>query len=87
MDTGATPAQHEAIRAELGMGDEPPPGASVHLVLRTADGTVRIIDVWPDSETADEFARIALERRRALGIPTEGFEPTQEIEVLRCHTR
>ena len=26
MDTGATPEQHEAMRAALGVGDEPPPG-------------------------------------------------------------
>ncbi|HET7739541.1 MAG TPA: hypothetical protein VFL67_02685 [Mycobacterium sp.] len=87
MDTGATPTQHEAMRAALGVGDEPPPGATVHLVLRGSDGTVRIIDVWPDSATADEFMRTALETRRSLGIPTEEAEPVQQFEVLRCHVR
>ena len=87
VDTGATPEQHEAMRAALGVGDEPPPGADVHLVLRGRDGTVRIVDVWPDSATADEFMRTALETRGSFGIPTDEAEPTQEFEVLRCHIR
>jgi hypothetical protein len=87
MDTGATPEEHEAIRARLGLGDEPPPGASVHIVLRRQDGTVRIIDIWPDASTADEFAQTALARRQELGIPTNNEGPIEEMGVLRCHVR
>jgi hypothetical protein len=87
VDTGATPEQHEAMRAALGVGAEPPPGATVHRVLRGSDGTVRIIDVWPDSGTADEFMRTALEARGSLGIPTDRGRADPGVRVLRCHIR
>jgi hypothetical protein len=46
-------AVYEKIKATL--GDEPPAGLVVHVVLRREDGTMRYVDVW-ESRAACEAA-------------------------------
>ena len=79
--TGVTPEQYDQIRAKLGVGDSPPPGASLHIAARDEDGKIRIVEVWESREKAEEFGAKVRAARDEEGIG--GDEP--QIHYLEVH--
>jgi hypothetical protein len=72
IETGVAPEQYDQVREQLGLGDSPPPGASLHIAARGEDGTVRIVEVWDSREQAEEFGERVRKAREGAGI---GGEP------------
>ena len=68
IETGVTPEQYDQIRAKLGVGDTPPPGASLHIAALGEDGKIQIVEVWESREKAEEFGEKVRAARDAEGI-------------------
>jgi alkanesulfonate monooxygenase SsuD/methylene tetrahydromethanopterin reductase-like flavin-dependent oxidoreductase (luciferase family) len=81
IETGATPEQYDRVSESLGVGDSPPPGASLHVAARSDDGTIRIVEVWDSRQQAEEFGEKVRAARQAAGA--DGNEPT--ITYLEVH--
>jgi hypothetical protein len=83
IETGATPDQYEQIRAKLGVGETPPPGAALHIAAKTDDGKIRIVEVWDSKEQAEAFGEKVRAARVEAGFGTDTPPP---IEYLELHT-
>jgi len=80
---GGTAEQDEAMAERLGLGANPPEGATVRLA-GPVEGGWRIISVWESREAFDTFRRERLEPAlRQAGRPTPQFEiaPLQSVRV------
>jgi hypothetical protein len=72
--------QYNAIRAEVNLEANPPPGGQFHVVAATPDG-LRITDVWDSPENFNAFVGTRLMPAvQKLGIATQ---PT--VEILPAH--
>jgi hypothetical protein len=73
---------YDAASAEL--GSTRPAGLIVHTATETADGSVRIIDVWESREAAEAFGQdvlgpIIVRQMEAAGMPAEMPGPAPEF--------
>jgi heme-degrading monooxygenase HmoA len=69
---------YERVAAEAHVQAERPQGLIVHTASETADGTVRIVDVWESEADMEEFERTRLVPAfQAIGAP--GGPPQREI--------
>ena len=81
IETGATPEQYDQVRSRLGIGDSPPPGASLHIAARGEDGMIRVVEVWNSREQAEEWATKVRAVREELGVGGSGPPPMTYLEV------
>lgn len=79
VETGATPEQYDQVRSRLGVGDSPPPGASLHIAALGEDGKIRVIEVWDSREQAEEFGEKVRAVRQEIGV--EGQPDIHYFEV------
>jgi hypothetical protein len=82
VETGATPEEYDQVRSHVGVGESPPPGASLHIGARGEDGKIRVIEVWDSRDQAEQFGEKIRAARQELGIGG-GQEPT--ITYLEVH--
>jgi len=69
---------YEQVAAEAHIDAERPDGLIIHTASETADGTVRIVDVWESAQHVEEFERTRLMAAfEAIGAP--GGPPQREI--------
>jgi hypothetical protein len=68
IETGVPPEQYDQVRERLGVGDSPPPGASLHIAARGEDGNIRIVEVWDSREQAEEFTERVRAAREEAGV-------------------
>jgi hypothetical protein len=69
---------YERVAARAHIDAERPDGLIVHTASETADGTVRIVDVWESQADVDEFERTRLiPAFAAVGAP--GSPPQREL--------
>jgi hypothetical protein len=71
---------YEQVAAEAHIDVERPDGLIIHTASETADGTVRIVDVWESQQHVDAFERtrlILIPAFEAIGAP--GGPPQREI--------
>ena len=71
IETGRTPEEYDQLRAKLGIGDGPPPGATLHIAARGDDGRIRVIEVWDSRENAEEFGQRVRAAREEAGFGAE----------------
>ena len=73
IETGRTPAEYDQLRATLGIGigDSPPPGATLHIAARGDDGKIRVIEVWDSRDQAEEFGQRVRAVREEAGFGGE----------------
>ena len=83
IETGVTPEQYEQIRAKLGVGEAPPPGATLHIAATTDDGKIRIVEVWDSKEQAEAFGEKVRAARTQAGL---GSDTPPPVEYLALHT-
>lgn len=68
--------QADAILRELGLTDRPAPGQIFH-VEGTADGSIRVVDVWESEQAFGQFFQERLRpalQRAGVQVP-EGMQP------------
>ena len=82
IETDRTPEEYDLVRAKVGVGDSPPPGAKLHIAARGDDGKIRIIEVWDSREQAEEFGERVRAARNELGFGG-GMPPITYFEVHR----
>ena len=80
IETGRTPEEYDKLRAKLGIGDSPPPGATLHIAARGDDGKIRVIEVWDSREKAEEFGQRVLAAREEAGFGG-GMPPITYFDV------
>jgi hypothetical protein len=80
IDAQATPEQYEEVRSRLGVGDSPPPGASLHVAAVGEDGKMRIVEVWDSREAAEDWTKKVMATRDELGVG-EGRPSMTYLEV------
>jgi hypothetical protein len=80
IETGRTPEEYDQVRAKVGVGDSPPPGATLHIAARRDDGKIRIIEVWDSREQAEEFGEKVRAAREEAGFGGE-VPPITYFEV------
>lgn len=68
IESGITPEQYDQMRSRLGVGDSPPPGASLHLAANGEDGKIRIVEVWDSREEAERWAEKVSAARQEAGV-------------------
>jgi quinol monooxygenase YgiN len=77
---------YERVAAEAHINTERPDGLIVHTASETADGTVRIVDLWESQAHVDEFERThlipAFEAVGALAGPPQR-EITEPFNIIR----
>jgi hypothetical protein len=54
--TSVTAAQYDEVISRIRFHDDPPEGLVVHTAAVTAEGRMRIFDVWKSLESHDRFA-------------------------------
>ncbi len=70
--TSVSAAQYDEVISRIRFHDEPPEGLVVHTAAVTAEGRMRIFDVWKSLESHDRFAEDRL--RPALAeVVGEGY--------------
>jgi len=79
IETGRTPEEYERVRAKVGIGEDPPPGARLHIAGTGEDGRIRIIEVWDSREAAEAFGEKVMAARKELGF--EGRPPITYLDV------
>src|SRR5437762_13436847 len=80
IETGRTPEEYDQVRAKVGIGDSPPPGAKLHIAARGDDGKIRVIEVWDSRDEAEAFAEKVMAARQELGFGAGG---TSADDLLR----
>jgi hypothetical protein len=68
VESGATPEEYDRIRERLGIGDVPPPGASLHIAARADDGKIRLIEMWESREQAEQWSEKVMAAREGVGL-------------------
>lgn len=68
IESGITPEQYDQMRSRLGMGDSPPPGASLHLAAKGDDGKIRIVEVWDSRDEAEHWTEKVTAARQEAGV-------------------
>ncbi len=86
IETGRTPDEYDQVRERIGVGDAPPPGATLHLAARGDDGRVRVIEVWDSRDQAEEFGQKVRAAREELGFGGEA-PPITYFEVHNLLTK
>jgi hypothetical protein len=81
IETGVTPEAYDQVRDRLGVGDSPPPGASLHISAHGDDGKIRIVELWDSREQAEEFGEKVRAARDEAGV--EGADP--QISYLEVY--
>jgi hypothetical protein len=67
IESGITPEQYDQMRSRLGVGDSPPPGASLHMAANGEDGKIRIVEVWDSREEAEQWTEKVTAARQEAG--------------------
>jgi hypothetical protein len=68
IETGRTPEEYDQVRAKVGIGDSPPPGAKLHIAARGDDGLIRVIEIWDARDEAEKFGEKVRAAREELGF-------------------
>lgn len=68
IETGRTPEEYDQVRQKVGIGESPPPGATLHIAARADDGKIRVIEVWDSREEAEAFGQKVMAAREELGF-------------------
>jgi hypothetical protein len=68
IETGRTPEEYDQVRQKVGIGQSPPPGATLHIAARGDDGKIRVIEVWDSREEAEAFGEKVMAAREELGF-------------------
>lgn len=68
IETGRTPEEYDQVRQKVGIGQSPPPGATLHIAARGDDGKIRVIEVWDSREEAEAFGAKVMAAREELGF-------------------
>ena len=82
IEAGVTPEEYDQVRERLGMGDDAPPGARLHVAGVGEDGRVRIVELWDSREDADAFTERVRSARQELGVG-EGPPAIEYFDVHR----
>jgi hypothetical protein len=64
---GTTLKEYDQVRQKVGIGENPPPGARLHIAARGDDGKIRVIEVWDAREDAEAFGEKVMAARSELG--------------------
>ena len=80
VETGRTPEEYDQVRAKVGVGDSPPPGAKLHIAALGDDGKIRVIEAWDSREEAEAFGEKVMAARSELGFGG-GRPPMTYFEV------
>ena len=71
IETGRTPEEYDQVREKLGLGQNPPPGATLHIAARGDDGKIHVIEVWDSRDDAEAFGQKVMAARGELGFGGE----------------
>ena len=68
IEAGVAPEEYDQVREKLGLGDQPPPGANLHVATVGDDGKIRVVEVWDSREDAEAFTEKVRAAREDAGV-------------------
>ena len=81
-EVAATEEQYRAVNEAMDTSGNPPAGLIVHTGGPSADGQLRVIDVWESAEAFQAFATERLGPTIARVMGADGPAPSVEIREL-----
>ena len=76
--------QYDGMIAKLGVNDNPPHGAIVHIAGAAADGVWRVIEVWESEQDAAAWDAILEPQLEAAGMKRPAPETWQVHNLIQA---